>query len=85
MILKEPVTAAGRTYVAEFEPAEEGGYLVRFPSIQGLVTEGETLDEARFMAADALRCLIEGHEEDDLPIPPSEADPEPVTRKLRTA
>jgi predicted RNase H-like HicB family nuclease len=44
---------------------------VRFPAIRGLVTEGESLDEAREMARDALRCFIEGQLMDAQPIPPS--------------
>jgi signal transduction histidine kinase len=48
--MEEPITATEHTYTAEFEPAEEGGYIVRFPSLPGLVTEGESLEEARSMA-----------------------------------
>ena len=36
-------------YTAVFEPAEEGGYIVTFPAIPGLATQGETMDEARAM------------------------------------
>lgn len=43
-----------------------------FPALQGLVTEGETLEEARAMAEDALRCYLQGHLEDGLPIPVEE-------------
>lgn len=68
------ITATDYAFNAVFEPAEEGGYIVRFPAIPGLVTEGETLDEARAMAKDALRCFIEGHIEDGLPIPQSDVD-----------
>ncbi len=86
----EPVIADEYTYMAVYEPAEEGGFVVRFPSLPGLVTEGETMEEARAMAADALRCFVEGHLEDGLPIPPSDAttrEPirEPVTLTLRRA
>lgn len=42
-----------------FEPAEEGGYVVRCPALPGLVTEGNTLAEARAMALDAIRAYIE--------------------------
>ena len=42
-----------------FEPAEEGGYVVRCPALPGLVTEGNTLAEARAMAVDAIRAHIE--------------------------
>ena len=42
-----------------FEPAEEGGYVVTCPALPGLVTEGDTLEEARQMAEDALRGYFE--------------------------
>ena len=58
-----------------FEPAEEGGYIVTCPSLPGLVTEGDTLEEARAMAADAIRGYLETLAKDGLPIPPE--DPEP--------
>ena len=29
-----------------FEPAEEGGYVVTCPALPGLVTEGDTMEEA---------------------------------------
>lgn len=88
MSRKEPVASLGHGFMAVFEPAEEGGFLVRFPAIPGLVTEGETLDEAREMARDALRCFVEGQLADGLPIPASDlpaAEPprEPVTPTLR--
>lgn len=51
-------------YTAVFEPAEEGGYVVTFPAIPDLATQGETLDEARDMAADCLRCYLEGQVKD---------------------
>jgi predicted RNase H-like HicB family nuclease len=38
-------------YTAVFEPSSEGGYVVTFPAIPDLATQGETLDEARAMAA----------------------------------
>ena len=41
------------------EPAEEGGYVVTCPSLRGVVTEGETLEEARAMAADAIAGYLE--------------------------
>ena len=42
-----------------FEPAEEGGYVVTCPALPGLVTEGDTIEEARRMAEDALRGYLE--------------------------
>ena len=54
-----------------FEPAEEGGYVVTCPALPGLVTEGDTLEEARRMAEDALRGYIESLLEDGQTIPPN--------------
>ncbi len=52
-----------------FEPAEEGGYVVTCPALPGLVTEGDTLEEAREMAKDAIRAYLESLRKDGLPIP----------------
>ena len=46
-------------YTAVFEPAVEGGYLVSVPALPGLVTEGDTPEEARAMVKDAIRGYIE--------------------------
>ena len=79
MARAKPAPARAFTYTAVFDPAPEGGYVVTFPALPGLVTEGETLEEARSMAADALRCYLEGHLKDGLPIPvEDEASPDAV-------
>ena len=44
---------------AVFEPAEEGGFVVTFPTFPGLVTEVDTLALSRAMAADAIRGYLE--------------------------
>jgi antitoxin HicB len=46
-------------YAAMFEPAEEGGFVVTFPAIPGLATQGETLNEASAMAEDCLGAYLE--------------------------
>jgi predicted RNase H-like HicB family nuclease len=43
------------SYTVLFEPADEGGFTVTCPALPGLVTEGDTLEEARAMAEDAIR------------------------------
>ena len=58
-----------------FEPAEEGGYVVTCPALPGLVTEGDTLEEARTMAADAIRGYLESLRKDGQPIPTDKAIP----------
>jgi predicted RNase H-like HicB family nuclease len=57
------------SYTVFFEPAEEGGYVVTCPALPGLVTEGDTLKEARAMARDAIRAYLESLRKDRLPIP----------------
>jgi antitoxin HicB len=56
-------------YTILFEPAEEGGFTVTRPALPGLVTEGDTLEEASAMAKDAIRAYIERLQKDHLPIP----------------
>ena len=68
-------------YTAVFEPAEEGGYIVMFPAIPDLATQGETLDEARAMAADCLRAYLESLQKDGEPLP-YEAPEGPITERL---
>lgn len=46
--------------VLELEVAEEGGYVVTAPFVQGLVTQGDTLEEAFEMAYD-LAALLREH------------------------
>jgi len=45
-------------YTMIFEPAEEGGYTVVVPALPGLVTEGDTLEEAKAMAMEAIKCHL---------------------------
>ena len=69
-----------------FEPAEEGGYTVTVPALPGLVTEGDTLEEARAMAQDAIRCYLESLQKDGEPIPSDvEIREEPVKERVRVA
>jgi len=48
------------SYTVIYEPVKEGGYKVIVPLLPGLITYGRTLEEAREMARDAIRCYIEG-------------------------
>ncbi|MFO0981305.1 MAG: type II toxin-antitoxin system HicB family antitoxin [Planctomycetota bacterium] len=63
------------TYTVIFEPAEEGGYTVTCPALPGVVTEGDTFEEAQEMAKDAIRCYLESLRKDGLPIPEERAEP----------
>jgi antitoxin HicB len=80
----EAIEGMTRTYTFVFSPEPEGGYTVTCPALPGLVTYGETLDEARTMARDAMEGLIEVMVEGGEPIPESDA-PEAVSRFNRLA
>ncbi len=68
-------------YTAFFEPAEEGGFVVTCPALPGLVTEGDTFEDARAMAADAIRGYLESLIKDGLPPPPDDSRPRSSLRR----
>ena len=70
------------TFTMLFEPAEEGGFVVTCPALPGLVTEGDTTEEARSMAEDALRLYLETLIEDGMPIP---SDKIPIAQPIEIA
>lgn len=76
---KETIATDEYVYTAVFEPAEEGGYVVTVPALPGVVTEGDTLEEARAMVVDAIQGYLEVLQEDGIPIP-IEEQPEPRER-----
>ena len=52
------VKATIYTYTVLFEPAVEGGYTVTVPLLPGVITEGDTLDEARTRVREAIAGYI---------------------------
>ncbi len=44
------------------KPAEEGGFNVTVPALDGCFTQGETEDEAVINAKEAIICYLEGLE-----------------------
>ncbi|MCX6004178.1 MAG: type II toxin-antitoxin system HicB family antitoxin [Chloroflexi bacterium] len=66
-------------YTVIFEPLEEGGFDVIVPAIPEICTCGETLEEAREMAEDAIRCYLESALEGNEPIP---QDKEPSLERI---
>ena len=51
------------------EPQPEGGYTVASPRLPGLVTEGDTADEALENVRDALAAVVELYQELGRPLP----------------
>ncbi len=66
-------------YTTVFEPLQEGGFSVLIPAIPEICTYGETLEEAREMARDAIRCYLESVIKTGEPIP---SDVAPVMTEL---
>jgi antitoxin HicB len=74
------------SFTVLFEPAAEGGYVVTCPALPGLVTEGDSLAEARKMAKDAILAYLESLKKNGEAIP---RDPklalDPVKEKISVA
>jgi len=64
-------------YTAIFEPAEEGGYIVHVPVLNGLTTEAETLEDAKEMVKDAIKGYLEALKIQKLPIPEEKHENKP--------
>ena len=59
-------------YTAFFEPAEEGGYVVVVPALPGCVTQGESFEEAKAHAKEAILGYLETLRQQGDPIPVEE-------------
>ena len=69
-------------YTVIFEPAEEGGYIAHVPALNGIATQGETLDEAKAMAIDLIKGYLETLQEMGLPIPDDDYEAKPAEMNL---
>ena len=78
----EPITTAEYSYTVLFQPEPEGGFTATCPALPGLVTYGETLAEARAMAAEAIECYLESLQMDGLPLPASDTPTAPLTEHV---
>lgn len=57
------------TFAAVFEKEADGRYSVSFPQLEGCFTEGDTFEDARRMAVDAMSLHLYGMEQDGETIP----------------
>lgn len=64
--------------VLEPDP-DDGGYTVTVPALPGVVTQGDTVDEAVAMAREAIQCHLEGLLADGEPIPIEREQPRVLT------
>jgi len=58
-------------YFAKFKREKDGGYSVKFPSLKGCFSEGDSFDEAKAMATEALSVWLESALEynEEIPAP----------------
>ena len=61
-------------YPARFEPQPEGGFCVQFVDLPGAITEGRSMEEAVFNAAEALTGVLDVMLEDSRDIPSPSRD-----------
>jgi antitoxin HicB len=66
------------TIIIERQP--EGEYLVTVPALPGCFTEGQTLEEARTMAVDAITAYLASLRQHDEPIPVESAEDQYISR-----
>ena len=78
----ETITTMHAQYVCTFRPDPDGGYQVRCPAFPGLITFGETLEEARANAREALELCIEVYQDEGRPPPASDAEPRKTIKEL---
>jgi predicted RNase H-like HicB family nuclease len=55
---KAPIQVGDYSFTILVEPNDPDGYLVTCPALPGLVTQGDTLDEAFAMAKDAIEGYL---------------------------
>lgn len=65
------MSKAGRTVRLPLvlEPQPEGGYTVTSPAIKGLITEGDSIEEALEHAKEAFAVAVEFYEDNNKPLP----------------
>lgn len=70
MTTVDDVLARNYTFIAKAD-LEDGGWVVIYPDLPGVMTQAETYEEVAVMAKDALRAWAEAQIEDGRPIPES--------------
>lgn len=72
-----------REYTIILHPdLDDGGYTVTVPALPGVVTEGDTLEEAIAMAKDAIVCHLDALRATGRPIPEEREHPQALTIRV---
>lgn len=69
-------------YTVQIIPAEEGGYWVMVPALEGCYSQGETVAEAERNVKEAIQLYVESLQDRGLPLP---GDRAPVLKQVRVS
>ena len=69
-------------YTIILDPDSDGIYTVTVPALPGVVTQGDTIEEALAMARDAIELHLRGLLEDGEPIPTEVHSPQLLTLEV---
>ena len=78
----ETITTLHAQYLCTFRPESGGGYTVRCAAFPELITNGQTLEEARAAAREALDLCLEVYRDEGRAIPASDSDPHMIVREV---
>jgi predicted RNase H-like HicB family nuclease len=70
------------TYTAVLDRDPAGGFVATCPALDGVVTEGDTIEEALEMVRDAVRGYLESLRKDGIEIP---VEREPIVSPVQVA
>ena len=65
-----------QSYTIVLAPAEEGGFTVTCPDLPGVITDGDTFEDALEQAKEAIEVFIESLMKDGEPVPASRSVPQ---------
>ena len=82
MGISENIHVTRAQYVCTFHADRSGGYSVRCAAFPQLVSHGDSLEDARAMAREALELCLEVYEEEGRPPPPSDGDARAKKREI---
>lgn len=69
-----------RTYTIVLDPdSDDGGYTVTVPALPGCITQGDTVEQCRDRAQEAIAVHLDGLRRDGLPIPDERDHPQLLT------
>lgn len=69
----ETIATPDLHYLCTFRPEPDGGFTVRCPAFPEIVSYGETMDDARRNAREAIELCLEVYRDEGRPIPASES------------